>query len=180
MHYQSLWFLNTNLTKVKVSVGLTQHSNCFLDSEKYPTPAADASPHFNISPFPYPWSAYSGSGLRHLVRGPYHHQLQGHREPRSPRSIYGAEDSGNESLYAHRGSVAGCYQEYSSPAHQICRMRERDELYLEVKQRPRGAEIKSENDSICSNLESSGSYKCIKCCKVGVSLVIRTQLICFI
>lgn len=47
-------------------------------------------------------------------------------------------------------------------------MRDRDELYLDVKQRPRGAEIKSENDFICSNLESNGSYKCIKCCKVGV------------
>ncbi|XP_026229394.1 growth factor independent 1A transcription repressor a [Anabas testudineus] len=136
------------------------------DSEKCTTPAADASPHFNVSPFPYPWSAYSSSDLRHLVRGPYNHHLQGHREPHSPISIYGADDSGNEPLYAQRGPVARCYKDYSSAAHQICRMRDRDELYLDLKQRSRGAEIKSENDFICSNLESNGSYKCIKCCKV--------------
>lgn len=48
-------------------------------------------------------------------------------------------------------------------------MRDADELYLDVKQKPRAAEIKSENDFICSNFESSGSYKCIKCCKVRFS-----------
>lgn len=47
-------------------------------------------------------------------------------------------------------------------------MRDGDELYLDVKQNPRGAEIKSESDFMCSNLESSGSYKCIKCCKVSL------------
>lgn len=44
-------------------------------------------------------------------------------------------------------------------------MRDAAELYVDVKQESRAAEIKSENDFICSN-ESSGSYKCIKCCKV--------------
>nr|XP_020471714.1 zinc finger protein Gfi-1-like isoform X2 [Monopterus albus] len=105
--------------------------------------------------------AYASSELRHLVRGPYQH-LQGHREPDSPVRIYGAEDRGTEPLYAQRGPVAGRYQDYSS--HQICRMRDADELY--VKQRPRSVEIKSENDFVCSNLESNGPYKCIKCFKV--------------
>lgn len=136
------------------------------DSEKCSTPAAEDGHHFNIPLFPYPWSAYSGSDLRHLIQGPYHHHPQGHREPHSPVSIYGAEDSGTERLYAERGPVAGCYQDFSSKGHQICRMRDGDERYLDVKQRPRGAEIKSENDFISSNLESSASYKCIKCCKV--------------
>ena len=48
----------------------------------------------------------------------------------------------------------------------MCRMRAGDGLYVDVKQKQRGAEIKSENDLICSNIESSGSYKCIKCSKV--------------
>lgn len=48
----------------------------------------------------------------------------------------------------------------------MCRMRDGDELYVDVKQKRSGAEIKSENDFMCSNMEASGSYKCIKCCKV--------------
>ncbi|KAL3988271.1 ATP citrate (pro-S)-lyase [Sarotherodon galilaeus] len=134
------------------------------DSEKCSTPAAEDG-HSNIPIFPYSWSAYSGTELRHLVQGSYHHHLQSHRESQSPISIYRGEDSGSESLYAQRGLAAGCYQGYSSTA-QICRMRDRDELYLDAKQQARVAEIKSENDFIRANLESSGSYKCIKCCKV--------------
>lgn len=145
---------------------ITLNPNYLPDSEKCSTPAAEDGHHFNIPLFPYSWTAYSGSELRHLVQGSYHHHLQGHREPHSPVSVYGAEDSGTESLYAQRGPVAGSYQDYSSTARQICRMRDGDELYLDVKQKPRGAEIKSESDLSCSNLESSGSYKCIKCCKV--------------
>lgn len=49
-------------------------------------------------------------------------------------------------------------------------MRDGDELYVDVKQKPRRAEIKSESDLICSNIESSGSYKCIKCCKVRLPM----------
>uniref|UniRef100_A0A3Q3RQL2 Growth factor independent 1A transcription repressor a n=1 Tax=Mastacembelus armatus TaxID=205130 RepID=A0A3Q3RQL2_9TELE len=135
------------------------------DSEKCSTPATEDGHRLNIPVFPYSWSAYSASELRHLARGSYHH-LQGHRGPHSPLSIYGAENGGTESLYAQRGPVVGCYQDYPPEAHQICRMREPDELYLNVKQRPSGAEIKVENDFVCSNLESNGSYKCIKCCKV--------------
>ncbi|XP_028449701.1 growth factor independent 1A transcription repressor a isoform X2 [Perca flavescens] len=136
------------------------------DSEKCSTPAAEDGQHFNIPLFPYSWTAYSGSELRHLVQGSYHRHLQGPREPHLPVSIYGAEDSGAEPLYAQRGQVAGCYQDFPSTAHQMCRMRAEDGLCVDVKQKPRGAEIKSENDLICSNIESSGSYKCIKCSKV--------------
>lgn len=137
------------------------------DSEKCSTPAPEDGRHFNIPLFPYSWSGYSGSELRHLAQGPYHrHHLQSHREPNSPVSIYGAEDSGAEPLYAQRGPGAGRYQDYSSAAQQLRRMRDADELYLDVKQKPRAPEIKSENDFISSNFESSGSYKCIKCCKV--------------
>uniref|UniRef100_UPI0037E76E3C growth factor independent 1A transcription repressor a n=1 Tax=Semicossyphus pulcher TaxID=241346 RepID=UPI0037E76E3C len=138
------------------------------DSEKCSTPTAEDGQHFNIPLFPYSWTAYSGSELRHLVQGPYlphhHPHLQAHREPHSP--VYSAEDSGTEPLYAQRSPASGCYQDYSSAAQQISRMRDRDELYLDVKQKQRGAEIKTESDFICSNIESSGSYKCIKCCKV--------------
>lgn len=153
---------------------LTPHPNESPDSEKCSTPAAEDGHHFNIPLFPYSWSAYSGSELRHLVQGQYHHhqRLQGHREPQSPVSIYGAEDSGTEPLYAQRGPAAGCYQDYSSTAQQIRRMRDAEQLYVDVKHKPRGAEIKSENDFICSNFESSGSYKCIKCCKVRFSVLV--------
>lgn len=74
--------------------------------------------------------------------------------------------------------MSGCYQDYSLTGHQICRTRDDgDELYVDVK-KSRGAEIKSESDFVCSNRESSGSYKCIKCCKVCLSafLTIIIQL----
>ncbi|XP_042284273.1 growth factor independent 1A transcription repressor a [Thunnus albacares] len=141
------------------------------DSEKCSTPAAEDGHHFNTPLFPYSWTSYSGSELRHLVQGTYHHHhrhhhLQGHRESHSPVSLYEAQDSGTEPLYAQRGPTTGCYQDYSSTAHQICRMQDADKLYLDVKQKPRGSEIKTERDFVCSSLEANGSYKCIKCCKV--------------
>ncbi|XP_041659853.1 growth factor independent 1A transcription repressor a [Cheilinus undulatus] len=137
------------------------------DSEKCSTPSAEEGQHFNIPLFPYSWTGCSSSELRQMVQGPHHHHhhhLQGHRESHSP--VYGAEDGGSEQLYAQRGSAPGCYQDFSSVGQQIFRMRDREELYLDVKQKALGIEIKSESDFICSNLESGGSYKCIKCCKV--------------
>lgn len=137
--------------------------NLCPDSEKCSTPAAGDGHHFNIPPFHYTWTAYSGSELRHLVQGPYQHHLQGHRQPHSPVSLYGTEDSGTESFYAQRGPAEGCYQDYSST---LCRMRNAEKMFLDVKQKPHGSEIKTENDLICSNPETHGSYKCMKCCKV--------------
>ncbi|KAM6919034.1 growth factor independent 1A transcription repressor a [Xenentodon cancila] len=135
------------------------------DSEKCSIPAAEEGP-VGIPLFPYSWPTYSGSELRHLAQGPYQRNLRGHRGSLSQHGIYRAEDSSSEQAYAQRGLGAGCFQDYSSTAHQISRMRDPDGLYLNVKQQPRSAEIKSENDSMHSNLEASGSFKCIKCCKV--------------
>ncbi|KAG7227180.1 hypothetical protein INR49_013979 [Caranx melampygus] len=112
------------------------------DSEKCSTPAPEDARHFNIPLFPYSWSGYSGSELRHLVQGQYRrHHVQGHREPNSPGSVYGAEDSGAEPLYAQRGPGAARYQDYSSAAHQLRRMRGADELYLDVFSTPHGLEV---------------------------------------
>uniref|UniRef100_A0A8C3G3X8 Growth factor independent 1A transcription repressor a n=1 Tax=Cyclopterus lumpus TaxID=8103 RepID=A0A8C3G3X8_CYCLU len=159
---------------VKSKRAHSYHQPRYLDDDysrldtilKCSTPSAEDGHPFNTPVFPYSWTAYSGSELRHLVQGAYHHHVQGHREPHSPTRSYAAEDSGAEPLYAQRGPADGCYPEFSSTAHQICRMRDGDELYADVKQKSRAAEIKSENDFICSNIESSGSYKCIKCGKV--------------
>ncbi|XP_060899460.1 zinc finger protein Gfi-1-like [Labrus mixtus] len=139
------------------------------ESEKSSTSTAEDGQQFNSQVFPYSWTAYSSSQLRHLVQGPHHHHhhhrhLQGHSGAHSP--VYDAEDSSTKQLYAQNGPTAGCYQDYSSASQQICRMRDREELYLDVKQNPLGIKIKSESDFICSNVEPSGSYKCIKCCKV--------------
>ncbi|XP_058475325.1 growth factor independent 1A transcription repressor a isoform X1 [Solea solea] len=143
------------------------------DLEKCSTPAAEDGHHFNTPLFPYSWSAYSNSELRHLVQGPYHHQqhqLQQqpghHKEPGSPISMYGAEDRGAEALYAQRGPASGCYHDYSSAAQQIRRMQDAGELCLDVKPKNFSVDIKSETDFICSNFESNGSYKCGKCYKV--------------
>lgn len=147
---------------------ILHYFHMILDSEKSTTVGGEGGSHFNIPRCPYPWSAYSGSDLRHLVRGPYHRHVQSHRQRHPPVSLFGAEESAKETLYAQKVPVTASYEDYSSVAHQICRMRDRDELYLEMKQGPRGAEIKSESDFICSNLDSNGSYKCIKCGKVRI------------
>ncbi|CAG5896933.1 growth factor independent 1A transcription repressor a isoform 2-T2 [Menidia menidia] len=135
------------------------------DSDKCSTPAAEDG-RFNISLFPYSWSAYSGSELRNLVQGPYQQPLRGHRRSQSPVTVFGVEDSGGEQGYAQRGLGAGRYQDYSPTAHRISRIRDGDELYVEGEQLPRRIEIKSEEDFLPSSLEANGSFKCIKCCKV--------------
>uniref|UniRef100_A0A667Y5H2 Growth factor independent 1 transcriptional repressor n=1 Tax=Myripristis murdjan TaxID=586833 RepID=A0A667Y5H2_9TELE len=158
---------------VKSKRAHSYHQPRYLDDDyirldtvlKCSTPAAEDGHHFNIPLFPYAWASYSNSELRHLVQGPYHH-FPGPREPDSPISIYGADDGGTEPLYAQRGAAAGCYQDYSHTPHQIYRMRDGEELYLELKQKPHGSQVKTENEVICSNSEANGSYKCIKCRKV--------------
>ncbi|XP_037537565.1 growth factor independent 1A transcription repressor a [Nematolebias whitei] len=119
------------------------------ESDKCRPPSAD----FNIPLFSYPWSAFSGSELGHLAQS----HLRGHGGPRSPA----AEDSRGEVLYARRDLGAGCFRDLSPAARRLCRMRDGEEFT-----QPRAAEIKSEEDFIVSSLETNGSYKCIKCCKV--------------
>lgn len=85
--------------------------------------------------------------------------------------MYGAEDGGTSTgtgpSYAQRRSSSGCqYQDYQSPARPVCSVRDGDDFYMDVKKQTRDVEIKSESDFMCSAVESSGSYKCIKCCKV--------------
>uniref|UniRef100_A0A3Q3WGI2 C2H2-type domain-containing protein n=1 Tax=Mola mola TaxID=94237 RepID=A0A3Q3WGI2_MOLML len=130
--------------------------------QKCSTPAAEDGHHFNVPPyFPYSWTAFSSSGRRHRIQGPYRHRLRGHSDPRSPVGLYSAQ----ETLYAQRGPVGGCYQDRSAAAQQVCGRLDGDDFYLDVKPNPQDSEIKSESDHISSNLESSESYKCIKCCK---------------
>ncbi|KAF7223306.1 growth factor independent 1A transcription repressor a isoform X2 [Nothobranchius furzeri] len=114
-------------------------------------------------PLFYPWSDYSGSDQRPRPPGPYQLHLRGHGglQPRVA-GVYGTED---EEFYAHRSLRVGCFRDCSSAARRICRMQDGEELYLHAKQQLRVAEIKSE-DFMTSDLETNGSYKCIKCCKV--------------
>ncbi|XP_034039949.1 growth factor independent 1A transcription repressor a isoform X2 [Thalassophryne amazonica] len=136
------------------------------ESEKCSTTAAEDSHHFTLPIFPYSWSSYSGSGLKHLVQGPFHHP-QSHGDLRSPvSSIYPSPGGGAERLYAtQRGTVTRTYHRYSSQP-QMCTMRDADQLWVDAEHKPRNCEVKSENDFIDSSLESNGSYKCVTCCKV--------------
>lgn len=146
---------------------LHKEPNPFSDSEKCFTPATDDGHHFTTPFRPYAWTTYSGSDLRNLVQRTYHHHLPAAVEPDSPTSICGPEDCAatDSHLYALRGPAAGFYQDYSSTTRQLYRMRSEEEQYLDVKQR---SDIKSEKHILCSNLEPSGSYQCMKCCKVGL------------
>lgn len=94
-------------------------------------------PDFSTPLFSHPWPAFSGS------------ELLAQRHLRGPP----AEDGGGDALYLG----PGCFGDLSPAARRLCRMRDGEEFT-----QPRAAEIKSEEEF----LESSGSYKCIKCCKV--------------
>lgn len=136
-------------TSCKVLVHCRCHSNQIQnpspDSEKCSIPALD------VPLFPYSWSAYPGSDLRHLGPGPYPRLLRDHRRPLSQAGIH-AEDGGGE-FYAQRG----CFQ---------------DAEQLDVK-----TEIKSENHFVHPNLDANETYKCIKCCKVGFYELCRHKLV---
>uniref|UniRef100_H3CND3 Growth factor independent 1A transcription repressor a n=1 Tax=Tetraodon nigroviridis TaxID=99883 RepID=H3CND3_TETNG len=135
------------------------------DSEKCSTPAAQSGSHFNIPPLlPYSWNTHSSSELRRLVQRPFHPHLQGHT--RLPVGVHTPEDRDAEALYAQRAPVSGCYQDFSLAAHQICTRRPGEDFYVDVNQSSGDSGMKPESDFIYSNLESSGSYKCVKCCKV--------------
>ncbi|CAF96377.1 unnamed protein product, partial [Tetraodon nigroviridis] len=134
------------------------------DSEKCSTPAAQSGSHFNIPPLlPYSWNTHSSSELRRLVQRPFHPHLQGHT--RLPVGVHTPEDRDAEALYAQRAPVSGCYQDFSLAAHQICTRRPGEDFYVDVNQSSGDSGMKPESDFIYSNLESSGSYKCVKCCK---------------
>ncbi|XP_077395216.1 growth factor independent 1A transcription repressor a [Festucalex cinctus] len=123
------------------------------DSEECSTPTVEDGHHFNMSLFPaYPWSSYPASDLRHSVPDAYHrrlHQLdlqQGLAEPRTKR----------------------CYQDCSAPIQiqRMCGMSNAD-MFGDLKEKQRGSEIIKREEFMCVNqLDSDGSYKCIKCYKV--------------
>lgn len=139
------------------------------DSEKCFTPSADDAHHFVIPFRPYAWT-YSGSELRNLVQRTYHH-LPTTMESDAQIAIYGPEDSGTDSpMYTQQGPNTGFYRDYSSTS--LYRMRHANELYSDLKLRAKASEIKSESNFICSRLEPSGLFKCIKCCKVCMNTVI--------
>lgn len=83
-----------------------------------------------------------------------------------PVGVFVAEDRDAEALYAQRAPVSGGYPDFSPAVHQIRSRRPGEDFYVDVKQNTTGSEIKPESDFIYSNLESSASYKCVKCCKV--------------
>ncbi|XP_046882972.1 zinc finger protein Gfi-1-like [Hypomesus transpacificus] len=130
------------------------------------SPCSPSSPddahHFTVPYRPYAWTC-SGSELRHLIQRTYQH-LPNNMEP-VPMGIFGPDDRIDPSIYSQRGHTTGFYRDYSSTGLPI-HMRDTAELYSDLKQRTTVAEVKSESDLNSSSMESSRSYKCMKCCKV--------------
>ena len=87
-----------------------------------------------------------------------------------PMGIFGPDDRIDPSIYSQRGHTTGFYRDYSSTGLPI-HMRDTAELYSDLNQRTTVAEVKSESDLNSSSMESSRSYKCMKCCKVGPLLI---------
>nr|XP_057923256.1 zinc finger protein Gfi-1-like [Doryrhamphus excisus] len=131
------------------------------DSQECSTPTAEhGHHHFNMPIFPaYSWASYTASGPMHAIQSPY-------RQPHSQLKVCGGP--GTEALlYAQRPAAAvGCYQDCSAPVRQMCRTRDSDQMFVDLKETQRGSEIKTEDDFMCINSDADGSYKCIKCYKV--------------
>uniref|UniRef100_A0A8C7PHA6 Growth factor independent 1 transcriptional repressor n=1 Tax=Oncorhynchus mykiss TaxID=8022 RepID=A0A8C7PHA6_ONCMY len=138
-------------------------SKCFPDSEPCFTPSVDNAQPFAIPFRPYVWTTYSGSKLRHLVQRTYQQNLSTTLEPDTQMGIDGSEDgASNSPIYAQRGPHTGFYRDFGSTVFPTYKMWDSDQLYSDLKV----SKIKSESDLICSRIEPSRSYKCIKCCKV--------------
>lgn len=141
-------------------------------SERSVCPSLDEAPPFSVPFKPYMWNSLGGSELRHLVQS---YRPCPTLERTSALGLFC--DRGSEpALYgAECSSSLGLYGDFSSPGPGLF---ERPPaaapgLYAETQpglQQEKGpGGIKVESDLLCRPLLiSTGSYKCVKCSKVGI------------
>lgn len=134
-------------------------------------PSLDEAAPFSVPFKPYMWNSLGGSELRHLVQS-YRPCPTLERtlalglfcERGSEPALYGAERSSSLGLYGDFGSAgAGLFERPPAAAHGLYADTQPG---LQQEKGPGG--IKVESDLLCRPLLiSTGSYKCVKCSKVG-------------
>lgn len=135
-------------------------------------PSLDEAPPFSVPFKPYMWNSLGGSELRHLVQS---YRPCPTLERTSALGLFC--DRGSEpALYgAECSSSLGLYGDFSSPPPGLFEQppAAAPGLYAETQpglQQEKGpGGIKVESDLLCRPLLiSTGSYKCVKCSKVGI------------
>lgn len=141
-------------------------------SERSVCPSLDEAPPFSVPFKPYMWNSLGGSELRHLVQSyrpcptlERSSALGLFCDRGSEPALYGAECSSSLGLYGDFSSPAPGLFEQPPPA--APGLYAETQPGLQPEKGPGG--IKVESDLLCRPLLiSTGSYKCVKCSKVGI------------
>ncbi|KAI5092600.1 zinc finger protein Gfi-1, partial [Silurus meridionalis] len=133
------------------------------DVDEFALPSPDDIQPFDLTFRPCPWT-HTHSELRRLVR-PFQRSHVAGETP--PIEVYGSTERIAEAFFSNRSMFRGFTQEeYSSLASDLLKSRTRG-YYTDFKAvRPVDGEIKPRSDVLCTRLQVSGSYKCVKCTKV--------------
>uniref|UniRef100_A0A8C1PAV4 Growth factor independent 1A transcription repressor a n=1 Tax=Cyprinus carpio TaxID=7962 RepID=A0A8C1PAV4_CYPCA len=129
------------------------------DLDKYPVSSPDDSQPFNVTFRPYVW-AHSTSDLRHLIQSCNRVSV----DSEASVGVYDAMDRRPGAHLLIEPTQSGrFYQDYGSLTSNLLDTRA---FYADIKMSTKVAEIDSESDIMCTQLQLRGSYKCIKCTKV--------------
>lgn len=128
----------------------------------YPLSSPDDIQPFDLTFRPCAWT-HPRSELRRLVR-PFQ---RSHVTRETPSvGVYGSTQRIANAFFSSQSAFRSFSQEeYSSLAKDLLKSHTRG-YYSEFKTIQENAEIKSHSDVLCTRLQISGSYKCVKCTKV--------------
>ncbi|KTF80674.1 hypothetical protein cypCar_00042566 [Cyprinus carpio] len=125
------------------------------------TVSHDDSQPFNVTFRPYVW-AHSTSDLRHLIQSCNRVSV----DSEASVGVYDAMDRRPGAHLLIEPTQSGrFYQDYGSLTSNLLDTRA---FYADIKMSTKVAEIDSESDIMCTQLQLRGSYKCIKCTKERV------------
>lgn len=131
-----------------------------LDLDKCPVSSPDDSQPFDLSFRPYVW-AHSTSELRHLIQSC-------NRVSADSETSMGVHEAMDRRPGAHLlidpAQSGRFYQDYGSLNSNL----DSRGFYADFKISTKAAEIDSESDIMSTRLQLSGSFKCVKCTKVGL------------
>lgn len=135
-----------------------------LDLDKCPVSSPDDSHPFDLTFRPYVW-AHSTSELRQLIQSCNRVSV----DSEASVGVYDAMDrKPGPHLLIEPTQPGRFYQDYGSLTTNLLDSRG---FYADFKMATKVAEIDSESDIMCTRLQLSGSYKCVKCTKVSMFLL---------
>ncbi len=144
---------------------LLQHIT--LDLDKCPVSSPDDySQPFDMTFRPYVW-AHSTSDLRHLIQSCNRVSVNSEASV----GVYDAVDRRPGAHLLTEPTQSGrFYQDYGSLTSNLLDNRG---FYADIKMSTKVAKIDTQSDSMCTRLQLSGSYKCVKCTKVSTFILFR-------